>query len=180
MLFVLGGTAFGQNQTNDVEPSQVEMNTENEEREIEKATSPNPVDDTNGVIMINGELASPEVPMMVKLVVIGIFFVACLLSLLVVVSMWAVYSKAGKPGYAAIIPIYHHIVFLEIAGEPIWWFFLLLLPLVNVVVFLIVSIDLAKKFGKGTGFGIGLLFLPFIFYPILGFGSAKYNASRSN
>ena len=66
------------------------------------------------------------------------------------------------------------ILMLEIAGKPIWWFFLLLIPLVNIAVAIILSVDLAKNFGKGVGFGLGLAFLGFIFYPILGFGSAQY------
>jgi len=87
------------------------------------------------------------------------------------------FTKAGKPGWASIIPIYNAIVLLEIAGKPIWWIVLLFIPLVNFIVIIIVVIDLAKNFGKGTGFGLGLAFLPFIFYPILGFGDAKYRGT---
>ena len=93
-----------------------------------------------------------------------------------VASMWKVFSKAGEPGIAAIIPIYNTIVLLRIAGKPWWWILLLLIPVVNVVVLIIVAINLAAKFGKGTGFGLGLVFLPFIFYPMLGFGSSTYRA----
>jgi hypothetical protein len=63
---------------------------------------------------------------------------------------------------------------LQIAGKPIWWIVLFFIPVVNFVVAIIVSIDVAKNFGKGTGFGLGLAFLSPIFYPILGFGSAQY------
>jgi hypothetical protein len=96
--------------------------------------------------------------------------------LLIVIGMWKVFVKAGKPGWASIIPIYNIIVLLEITGKPIWWFILMLIPLVNLVVFIIVLVELAKRFGKGVGFAIGLLILPFLFYPILGFGDAQYHA----
>lgn len=92
----------------------------------------------------------------------------------VIAGLWQTFAKAGKPGWGAIIPIYNVILLLEIAGRPIWWILLLLIPVVNVVVAIIVSIDVARNFGKGVGFGLGLAFLGFIFYPILGFGSAQY------
>ncbi|HRG16690.1 MAG TPA: DUF5684 domain-containing protein, partial [Pseudomonadota bacterium] len=71
-------------------------------------------------------------------------------------------------------PIYNIIVLLQIVGRPVWWIVLMIIPIVSIVVAIIVSIDMAKSFGKGTGFGIGLALLGFIFYPILGFGDAKY------
>lgn len=94
--------------------------------------------------------------------------------ILSIAGLWATFAKAGKPGWAAIIPIYNIIVMLEIAGKPIWWIILLLIPCVNIVVILMVMIDLAKAFGKGTGFAVGLWLLGFIFFPLLGFGDAKY------
>ena len=93
---------------------------------------------------------------------------------LLIASLWMTFAKAGKPGWGAIIPIYNIILLLQIAGRPIWWIILMFIPLVNLVVGIIVSIDVAKNFGKGPGFGIGLALLGFIFYPILGFGSAQY------
>ena len=98
-------------------------------------------------------------------------------AILMIAAMWKVFEKAGEPGWAAIIPIYNTIVLLKIAGRPIWWILLLLIPLVNFIIWIMVSIDVAKRFGKGTGFGIGLALLGFIFYPILGFGDARYNPS---
>lgn len=96
------------------------------------------------------------------------------------VAMWKVFAKAGKPGWAAIIPIYNLVVLLEIAGKPIWWLVLMLVPLVNFVVAILIGIGVAERFGKGAGFGLGLTFLGFIFYPILGFGSAQYQGSRTS
>lgn len=69
---------------------------------------------------------------------------------------------------------------LKIAGKPLWWILLLLIPFVGIVIAIIVTIEVAKNFGKGTGFGLGLAFLGFIFYPILGFGDAKYQPSSSS
>jgi hypothetical protein len=94
--------------------------------------------------------------------------------ILVIASLWVVFTKAGKPGWAAIVPIYNVIVMLEIVGKPMWWILLLLIPLVNIVIAIMLAIEMAKSFGKGTGFGIGLALLPFIFYPILAFGAATY------
>jgi hypothetical protein len=102
-----------------------------------------------------------------------VFFLA--FAVVMIAAGWRVFEKAGKPGWAAIIPIYNTIVLLEIAGKPIWWIFLMLIPFVNIVIAILVMIDLAKNFGKGAGFAVGLILLPFIFFPILGFGSAEYD-----
>ena len=96
------------------------------------------------------------------------------LMIAVIAGFWMVFVKAGKPGWACLIPIYNIVVLLQIVGRPIWWIVLLLIPIVGLVVAIIVSIDMAKSFGKGTGFGIGLALLGFIFYPMLGFGDARY------
>ncbi|MCF7859367.1 MAG: DUF5684 domain-containing protein [Candidatus Cloacimonetes bacterium] len=88
--------------------------------------------------------------------------------------MWKIFKKAGKPGWGCIIPIYNTILLLEIADRPIWWIFLMFIPFVNIVVSIIVLLDVAKAFDKGTGFGIGMIFLPFVFFPILAFGAAEY------
>ena len=107
-------------------------------------------------------------------VIITIAWVAFL-----IVSMWKVFEKAGQPGWAAIIPIYNLYILILVAGRPGWWLILMLVPFVNIVVEIIVSIDVARNFGKSTGFGIGLFFLSFIFYPILAFGEAAYQPVES-
>jgi hypothetical protein len=91
-----------------------------------------------------------------------------------IAGLWMTFQKAGKPGWAAIIPIYNLVVMLDIVNKPIWWIILFLIPCVNFIMAIIVAMEMAKVFGKGAGFGLGLAFLPFIFYPILGFGDAKY------
>jgi len=103
-----------------------------------------------------------------------------LIALLVIVAMWKVFTKAGRPGWAAIIPIYNMYVWCKIVGRPGWWVILMLIPLVNIIIGIIVCIDLAKSFGKGVGFGIGIALLGIIFLPILGFGSAQYQGPSAS
>lgn len=100
--------------------------------------------------------------------------IGLVLGLFVLVAMWKIYTKAGQPGWAAIIPIYNIYVLLKIVGRPTWWLLLLFVPLVNFIAILMIYIDLAKSFGKSTLFGLGLVFLNIIFIPMLGFGDAEY------
>ncbi len=94
---------------------------------------------------------------------------------LMIAAMWKVFAKAGQPGWAAIIPIYNIYVLLKVAGRPGWWLVLYIIPIVNIFASIIVSIDVAKSFGKGAGFGVvGLWLFGIIGYPILGFGDARY------
>ena len=104
---------------------------------------------------------------------IGSSIISLAISVLIIVALWKVYDKAGKPGWAAIIPIYNIWVLLEIIKKPWWWLLLLLIPIVNIVILIIMIHNLSLKFGKGVGFTIGMILLPFIFIPILGFGDAK-------
>lgn len=92
-----------------------------------------------------------------------------------VASMWRIFTKAGKPGWAAIVPIYNIYVMLQIVGRPTWWILLFLIPFVNIVVSLITAMDLAKAFGKSQAFGIVALWLfGIVGYPMLAFSNAKY------
>jgi hypothetical protein len=94
--------------------------------------------------------------------------------ILMLAANWKIFTKAGQPGWACLVPIYNVVVLLKIIQRPMWWVVLMLVPLVSIVVAIITLFDLAKVFGKGAGFGVGLLFLPFIFYPILGFDESEY------
>jgi len=93
---------------------------------------------------------------------------------LVIASFWVVFTKASQPGWAAIVPIYNLVVLLKIANKPLWWILLMLIPLVNLIISIVVSIAVAKNFGKTTIFGLGLAIVPFICYPILAWGDAEY------
>ena len=105
-----------------------------------------------------------------------VWVVSLLLSLIFVAGLWKIFSKAGKPGWAAIIPIYNLIVLFEITDKPIWWIVLFFIPFVNFIAVILVYITLAERFGRGGGTVVGLVLLPFIFVPMLGFGSATYQA----
>ena len=101
---------------------------------------------------------------LVILVILGIF----------VLPAWFLYKKANKPGWAAIVPIYSTLVWLEIIGKPWYWLLLFCIPYVNLI-FIVWATNLtSKSYGKEEGFTFGLIFLPFLFYPILAFGSSKY------
>ena len=100
--------------------------------------------------------------------------IGLLIGLLIIVAMWKVFTKAGQPGWASIIPIYNLYIWCKIVGRPWWWILLMLIPFVNFIILIILCIDTAKSFGKGAGFGIGLALLGIILWPILGFGSAQY------
>jgi hypothetical protein len=95
-------------------------------------------------------------------------------AVLVIASMWKIFTKAGQKGWAAIVPILNIVVLLKVVHRELWWIILFLIPCVSFVAAFVVYIDLAKAFGKGLGYGLGLIILPFIFFPVLGFGSATY------
>ncbi|RJQ82363.1 hypothetical protein D5S17_02475 [Pseudonocardiaceae bacterium YIM PH 21723] len=97
------------------------------------------------------------------------------IAVLMIVALWKVFTKAGVPGWFAIIPIVNIYGLTKVAGRPGWWVILLLIPFVNIIFLIILSVDVAKAFGKGGAFGFFLLFvLGFIGYPVLGFGDARY------
>lgn len=104
----------------------------------------------------------------------GLLFVYLVFIIVYIAGLWKIFVKAGKPGWAAIVPIYNIIVLLEIVGKPVWWIILYLIPVVNVIFGVWTVNLLSKSFGKSEGFTIGLLFLGIIFYPMLGFGDAEY------
>ncbi len=105
------------------------------------------------------------------LVGLAVYFVVIILMF---AGVWATFVKAGRPGWASIIPIYNGIVLIDIARKPLWWFLLMMIPFVGIIFAIIVMVAIARNFGRGGGFAIGLILLPFIFWPILGFGSSEY------
>jgi hypothetical protein len=106
------------------------------------------------------------------MITVIIIYVAIIV--LVIASWWKIFTKAQKPGWAILIPIYNIIVMLEIIGKPWWWLLLMLIPFVNLV-FVIWMVNLiSKSYGHGVGFTFGLIFLSIVFVPILGFGESKY------
>jgi hypothetical protein len=103
-----------------------------------------------------------------------LIFLYVVLYILWIAGFWMTFVKAGEAGWKSIIPFYNLIILLKIIGRPWWWILLLLIPIVNLVIWILITNGLSKSFGKGVGFTIGLIFLSFIFVLILGFGSARY------
>jgi len=121
----------------------------------------------------NCDFASGEflflLPLLVMWVTFGIY-----MSVIQIIALWFIFTKAGKPGWACLIPIYDYLVGFKIIGKPWWWILLLFIPIVNLI-FVIWGLNLlAKSFGKKADFTIGLILLPWIFLPILGFGKSEY------
>ena len=112
---------------------------------------------------VSYETSSP-VPVIISLVV-------CVVLL---AGLWKLFVKAGKPGWAAIVPFYNMYCMYQISFGKGWLFLLTFVPVVGFVFGIMMCFKLAKAFGKGTGFGFGLLFLSPIFMCILGFGDAEY------
>ena len=100
-----------------------------------------------------------------------IMIAACVVEL---IGMWKAFQKMGRKGYEALIPGHDTVVLLEKANMPIWYFFLMLIPVCNIIFGIKVCLELARKFGKSQGFGVLLFFFGFVCWPILGFGPAKF------
>jgi len=112
---------------------------------------------------------------LIPLIVIGIS-----IAVLEIVALWFVLDKAGEPGWAAIIPIYNYLMVIKIAGKPWWFILLMLIPVVNLVIYIIILNGLSRNFGKSEAFTVGLFFLRFIFLPILGFGKSTFVGDKSS
>lgn len=108
-----------------------------------------------------------------------VLIVEIALIVLAIVGLWMTLSKAGKPGWGAIIPIYNTYLIIKMAGRPGWWLILFFIPIVNIIILLIVALDVAKNFGHGSGFGVLLWIFPMIMYLVLGFGSSQYKPVRT-
>ena len=112
-----------------------------------------------------GIMAGIGMGMVVFLLAIAAFSIVC---------YWKIYTKAGEPGWACLVPIYNFIIFLKIVNKPWWWLFLMIIPIVNLVLIIILLNRLSKSFGKGAGFTVGLLFVHVIFFAILAFDKSVY------
>ena len=103
-----------------------------------------------------------------------IWLISMIMCVIMIISQWKIFKKAGEPGVAAIVPFWHTAVLFKITWGKWYYMFLMLIPIVGMVFMFITYFKLAKVFGQGAGFGIGLIFLSFIFMPMLAFGSAEY------
>jgi len=103
--------------------------------------------------------------------------VGLVVMIVIFAGIWKVFTKAGQPGWAVLIPIYNAYVLCKVAGKSGWWVLLMMIPCVGFIFGILVTVGVAQNFGKGIGFALGLIFLPFIFYPLLGFGDASYQVA---
>ena len=103
------------------------------------------------------------------------YLIGCLIVMVIAfIAQWKIFVKAGRPGWYSLIPIFNIYQMFKIAGMSGWMMLLMFIPIANIIVSILFAINLAKAFGKGGGFAVGLIFLSFIFMLILGFGSAQY------
>ena len=109
---------------------------------------------------------------------VTVIVIALIAMVLSIVAMWKIFAKAGEPGWGSIVPFYSQYLQFKIAFGNGWLFLLLFIPIVNAIMMIIYAFKLAGAFGKGIGFGFGLLFLPFIFHLILAFGSSEFKGAE--
>lgn len=109
-----------------------------------------------------------------------IIIIIAVTSILMIISLWKIYKKAGKPGWTSIVPIYNFMVMCEIANKKWWYIFLMFIPIVNIYIILVLYNGIAKKFEKNDGFVVGMILLPAIFFPILAFGKSCISTNLSN
>lgn len=127
----------------------------------------------------NAGPSGAEVGTAIMMALICNLIIVLVITVPIIAGMWKVFVKAGEPGWAAIVPIYNAMVLAKIGGRDPMYGLLLLVPVVGIVFAIIILLDVAKKFDVGGGFVAGLILLPMIFWPILGFGSAQYRGGRS-
>ena len=112
-------------------------------------------------------------------------FIVFIIAILTIIANWKIFTKAGEKGWKSIIPIYNMVILFRISGISPWWILLYLLapvPIIGLVVsfglMIYLYLNLAKAFGKGAGFTVGLILLNTIFVMILGFGSSEYQLNK--
>ncbi len=136
------------------------------------------ISEAEGLISQGGTMQSDaEGPIVIIMLIVQLVFGLAIFAILIA-SWWKINVKAGQPGWVCLVPIYGpYILVNNILQKPIWWLVLMMLPCTAGVWMWIVNIELAKRFGKGAGFGVGLTLLPLIFLPMLAFGKAQYDGS---
>lgn len=111
-------------------------------------------------------------------VVAVIWIIILAISLVIIIAQWKMFKKGNKPGWAAIVPIYNQVVQCQMVGVSPWWILISMIPMVGSIAaiyfMILLSVSTARAFGKSDSFAVGLIFLPIVFYPMLGFGSAQY------
>lgn len=110
------------------------------------------------------------------MMVVWILFLV--LAVIMIASMWRIFTKAGRPGWAAIVPLYNTLQLIWTTGKPWWWILLLCIPFVNIIIMIVLYYNLAKAFGKGVGYTLLLILLPIIGFPMLAWGDATYRLPK--
>jgi hypothetical protein len=123
--------------------------------------------------MISIELLAMGMQELILIVPILIIFI-----IIPLISLWKLYEKAEQPGWAAIVPFYNLIILMKIIDKPWWWALLCMIPYLGAIWGIWSTNLLVKRFGKSEGFTIGVLFLGFIFLPMLAFGDSRYIKSN--
>lgn len=130
------------------------------------------------------EMVGDSLPEELGFVMVGVLGVVMLLMaglvVLMAIAHWKVFEKAGQPGWACLVPIYNIVVLLRIVGRPDWWILLVFIPAVNIGVAVLLALDLTRSFGREEIFAVGLILLPFVFYPILAFSDAQYKGPAAS
>jgi hypothetical protein len=110
------------------------------------------------------------------MIIAALLFVLIYIGIIVLMisSIWKVFTKANQPGWAAIVPIYNIIIMLEVAKKPTWWVAMYFIPIANFVFMIMTLNGISKNFGKDEGFTVGMVLLGVVFWPILAFGNAQY------
>lgn len=111
------------------------------------------------------------------IVFVAIFYLFLLI--FPIICYWKIFNKAGKPGWACIVPIYNLVVMIEIAKKPMWYIAMFFIPIANIVFAIMLLDAFVKQFGKSSGFTVGMIFLNIIFLPILAFGDARYQGAEN-
>ena len=141
----------------------------------------------------NGTVSGTQMPSGVSnflvgfLIAISVIIVIC--AVVILVAQIMMFKKGKKPGWAAIVPFYNQVVQCQMVGVSPWWVLIVFvggmlssIPTVGNLISLAVSVyfmillgvSTARAFGKDDSFAVGLILLPIVFYPILGFGKAEY------
>jgi len=97
--------------------------------------------------------------------------------LLTIAAIWKVFERAGEPGWAVLVPFYNLYVLTKVAQVSGWWVLAMFIPFLGIVAAFVIAIGVAKRFGKSSGFGIGIALLPFLFYPMLAWGDGEASPS---
>jgi len=132
------------------------------------------------VVIDGGKFLGSGLLAMIVGLFMAIMVFALIIAVIMIIAQWKIYTKAGKPGWAAIVPIYSQIVLLEICDIPTWQVLFYFIPIANVYIYFVSQIELAKKFGKTAGYGVAMVFFGVILLPVLAFGHSQYQGSGTN